>query len=41
MNKSMKAYWYYTFQHYSPSTLLSQYVIQYYMNTTSLERKKI
>jgi len=37
----MEAQWYYTFQHYSTSTLLSLYVIQYYINITSLERTKV
>ena len=40
-NQSTEAQWLYTFQHYSPSTLLSQHVIQYYKNIISLEHAKV
>jgi len=40
-NHSTEVQWCYTFQHYSLSTLLSRYVIQYYMNIISLERTKV
>ena len=40
-NQSAKAQWLYIFQHYSLSTVLSQRVIQYYMNITSLDHTKI
>jgi len=39
-NQNMEARWYYTFQPYCISILLSQIVIQYYMNITLLERTK-
>ena len=40
-NQSTEAQWQYTFQHYSPSTLLSQCLIQYDWNITSLECTKV
>ena len=40
-NQSTEVQWYYKFQHYSPSRVLSQHVIQYYKNITSMDHTKI